>query len=321
MKEINVLFSSVGRRVELVKYFDRARKKLKIKSNLVGIDIEETAPALNFVDKYYLVPRVTDKNFIDEVLEICKKEKISLIIPTIDTELLVYSQNKERFRKEAGTEIMVSEEESIKIMRDKILTMKVLKENGLDVPKTLTNEDIRKEDYSFPLFIKPLDGSSSFNNFKIKNKKELEFFKEYVPNPMIQEFAEGQEYCVDVFSDFSSNIITVVPKKRVAFREGEITKGEIVKDRALIEVGKKIVEILKPIGEINFDCIKTQDKIFILEINGRFAGGSPMSFEAGANSPENLYKIFLGEKLEYNEDYCDGMWGLRFDDCIFKKFL
>ena len=38
---------------------------------------------------------------------------------------------------------------------------------------------------------------------------------------MIQEFAEGQEYCVDIFSDFSSNVITVVPKKRVAFREGK----------------------------------------------------------------------------------------------------
>ncbi len=319
MKEINVLFSSVGRRVELVKYFDRARKKLGIKSNLIGIDIEETAPALNFVDKYYLVPRVTNDNFIEKVLEICKKEKISLIVPTIDTELLLYSQNKERFKKEAGTEIMVSEEKSIRIMRDKILTMKFLKENGLDVPKTLTKEDIEKENYKFPLFIKPLDGSSSFNNFKIKTKKELEFFKDYVPNPMIQEFAEGQEYCVDVFSDFSSNVITVVPKKRVAFREGEITKGEIVKDRELINVGKKIVEILKPIGEINFDCIKTKDKIVILEINGRFAGGSPMSFEAGANSPENLYKIFLGEKLEYNEKYCNGMWGLRFDDCIFKN--
>lgn len=321
MEEINVLFSSVGRRVELVKYFDKARKKLGVKSKLIGIDIEETAPALNFVDKYYLVPRVTDEDFIEKVLEICKKEKISLIIPTIDTELLLYSQNKERFKKEARTEIMVSEEESIKIMRDKILTMKVLKENGLNVPKTLTNEDIEKEDYKFPLFIKPLNGSSSFNNFKVKNKKELDFFKDYVPNPMIQEFAEGQEYCVDVFSDFSSNVITVVPKKRVAFREGEITKGEIVKDRELIEIGKRIVEILKPIGEINFDCIKTKNEIVILEINGRFAGGSPMSFEAGANSPENLYKIFLGKKLEYNENYCNGMWGLRFDDCIFKKSM
>lgn len=319
MREINILFSSVGRRVELVKYFDKARKKMGVNGTLIGIDTEQTAPALSFVDKWFVVPKVLEKNFIDKVIEICKAEKISLIIPTIDTELLIYSKNKERLRKECGTEVMVSDENSIRIMRDKILTMKVLKENGINVPNTLSDEDIESENYDFPLFIKPLNGSSSFDNFKINNKKELNFFKEYVPNPMIQEFIPGQEYCVDVFSDFESNVITVVPKKRVAFREGEITKGLIEKDKELIETGKKLVEILKPVGEINFDCIKVKNKVVVLEVNGRFAGGSPMSFEAGANSPENLYKLLLGEKLEYNENYTDKMWALRFDDCIFKN--
>lgn len=321
MKEINILFSSVGRRVELVKYFDKARKKLNIEGALIGIDLEETAPALNFVDRAYLVPKITDKNFINEVIKICKKENITIIIPTLDTELSIYSQNKVKIREESGAEVLVSDEESIKIMRDKILTMEFLKQNGLDVPVTLTLKDVQEKNYKFPLFIKPLNGSSSFNNFKIKDEKELDFFKEYVPNPMIQEFIEGQEYCVDIFSDFNSNVITVVPKKRVAFREGEITKGKIVKDKEIIEVGKKLVKILKPKGEINFDCIKTKDnRVVILEINGRFAGGSPMSFEAGANSPENIYKLLLGETLNYTEDYNENLWGLRFDDCIFRKF-
>ena len=111
------------------------------------------------------------------------------------------------------------------------------------------------------------------------------FFKEYIPNPMIQEFADGPEYCVDVFSDFNSKLITVVPKLRVAHRSGEITKAKVVKDREIIELTKKLVSILKPQGEINFDCIKTQEGIKIIEINGRFAGGAPISFKAGANSP------------------------------------
>ena len=63
MKEINVLFSSVGRRVELVNYFDKARKKLGIKGTLIGVDIDQTAPALNFVDRYYLIPRISSENF------------------------------------------------------------------------------------------------------------------------------------------------------------------------------------------------------------------------------------------------------------------
>lgn len=317
MRDINILFSSAGRRVELINSFRKAKENMNIKGNFIGVDIDELAPALNFVDKKYIVPRLNSSEFIPTIIDICKKENIALIIPTIDTELEVYSKNKALIEKETNTKVMVSDIDVISKVRDKIATYNFLKREGFDVPRLITEQDIDNKNYTFPLFIKPLDGSSSINAFKIQNEKELMFFKDYVPNPMIQEFADGQEYCVDVFSDFNSNIITTVPKLRLAHRSGEITKSKIVKDREIIELSKRLVEVLKPKGEINFDCIKTKDSIKIIEINGRFAGGAPISFKAGANSPENLYKILLGETLEYNENYNDGMIALRFDDAIF----
>lgn len=316
MKKINILFSSAGRRVELINSFREAKEKLGIEGKLVGVDLDELAPALNFVDVKYKVPRINSKDFIPTIIDICKKEQISLIIPTIDTELELYSKNK-KLIEESGAKVMVSDIDTTSIMRNKIETYKYLKKHGFGVPRLITDEDIKYKNYSFPLFIKPLDGSSSINAFKINNEKELMFFKEYIPNPMIQEFADGPEYCVDVFSDFNSKLITVVPKLRVAHRSGEITKAKVVKDREIIELTKKLVSILKPQGEINFDCIKTQEGIKIIEINGRFAGGAPISFKAGANSPEKLYRILQNEELEYNEDYTDGMIALRFDDAVF----
>lgn len=317
MKKINVLFSSVGRRVELVNSFRNAKNKLEIEGNLVGIDVDELAPALNFVDRKYIVPKLNTEEFIPTIIEICKKEQISLIIPTIDTELELYSKNKRLIEQESGAKVMVSDIEVISIVRNKIETYKYLKDNGFGVPKLITSEDIENKNYKLPLFIKPLDGSSSINAFKINNDEELMFFKDYIQNPIIQEFADGEEYCVDVFSDFNSNLLTVVPKLRMAHRSGEITKAKIIKDREIIELTKKLVNLLKPKGEINFDCIKTQNGIKIIEINARFAGGAPISFNAGANSPEKLYKILQNEKLEYNENYKDGMIALRFDDAVF----
>lgn len=317
MQEINVLFSSVGRRVELVNAFREASNELNIKSNLIGVDMDELAPALKFVDRCYKAPRILSEEFIPTIIEICKKEKISLIIPTLDTELLKYSKNKELIEKESGAKVMVCDEEAISIMRNKVKTYNFLKEKNFEVPKLITDNEINTKDYKFPLFIKPLDGSSSINNFKVNNEKELEFFKEYIPNPMIQEFANGEEYCVDVFSDFEGRVITVVPKLRVAHRGGEITKAKVIKDREIIELGKRLVEVLKPIGEVNFDCIKNENKINILEINGRFAGGAPISFKAGANSPKKLYQLLLGERLDYSEDFEDGFIALRFDDAVF----
>lgn len=317
MSKINVLFSSVGRRVELVNSFREAKDELNIEGNLIGVDMDSLAPALKFVDKAYEVPRINSPEFIPKIIEICKKENISLIIPTLDTELPVYSKNKELIEKECGTKVMVSNEEVISIIRNKVKTYEFLKENGFDAPRVIDYKDIEESKIKFPLFIKPLDGSSSVNNFKINNYEELIFFAKYVPNAMIQEFAEGQEYCVDVFSDFDGNVITIVPKMRLAHRGGEITKARVVKDKEIIKVAKRLVELLKPCGEINFDCIKTGNTINIIEVNGRFAGGSPISFKAGANSPKNLYKILLGEKLEYSEEYKSDFIALRFDSAVF----
>lgn len=317
MDEINVLFSSVGRRVELVNSFRDSKDKLGINSKLIGIDIDELAPALKYVDKSYIVPRLDSIEFMPKIIEICNKENISLIIPTIDTELELYAKNKELIESETNAKIMVSDIDTISIVRDKIETYKFLKNKGLGVPNLITENDINNKDLKFPLFIKPLDGSSSINAFKVNNMEELLFFRTYITNPIIQEFADGQEYCVDVFSDFESKVISVVPKLRISHRSGEITKSKTVKDREIIELAKKIVEVLKPIGEINFDCIKTNDGIKIIEINGRFAGGAPISFKAGADSPSNLYKILSGECLEYSEEYKEDMIALRFDDAIY----
>lgn len=314
---INVLFSSVGRRVELVEAFRNAKDELNLEGTLIGADMDKLAPALRFVDKAYIVPKIKSDNFIDSIIDICKKEKISLIIPTLDTELLIYSQNKERIKRETGAIVMVSDEFVIDIIRNKIKTYDFLKSKGFKVPKLIREEELQRKDYKFPLFIKPLDGSSSINNFKINNEKELEFFSSYVPNPMIQEFAEGQEYCVDVFTDFDGNLLSVSPKIRLAHRGGEITKGKIVLDKEIINLAKDLCSTLKFMGEINFDCIKSKEGINVIEINGRFAGGSPMSFKAGANSPKKLYELIMGKELSYREDIKDGFIALRFDSCVY----
>lgn len=317
MNEINVLFSSAGRRVELINSFRHAKEELSIEGKLIGIDIDELAPALKFVDKSYIVPRLNDERFIPNIIEICKNENIALIIPTIDTELELYAKNKDLIEKETGAKVMVSDIDFISIVRDKIKTCKFLAKNGVKVPKLITDEDIEKENVKFPVFIKPLDGSSSINNFKVNNMEELLFFKNYIKKPMVQEFADGVEYCVDVFCDFDSNIISAVPKLRLSHRSGEITKAKIIKDREIINIAKKIVDILKPIGEINFDCIKTNNGIKVIEINGRFAGGAPISFKAGADSPSRLYQLLQGKKLNYSEEYSENMIAMRFDDAVY----
>ncbi|NMB44324.1 MAG: ATP-grasp domain-containing protein [Clostridiales bacterium] len=316
MKEYNILILSAGRRVELVQSFQKAAKRLNIKSNIVAGDCSETAPAIYFADKKAILPRINEDNYIEEIINVCKRENIRLVIPTIDTDLLLLSEERERIETESGATVLISSTEVISICRDKINTQKFLEENGFKIPKMYSKEELDSGRLKFPLFIKPKSGSSSINTFKVNNLEDLTTYRSLIKEPIVQDFMEGKEFTVDVFLDFAGNLITVVPRLRMATRSGEISKGKIIKDREIIEAIKRLVEVLKPIGHITVQLMKTNKGIEYIEINPRFGGGAPMSIQSGADSCESLYRLLMGEKLEYNENYRDNIMFFRFDNSI-----
>lgn len=316
MTEINVFILSAGRRVELVQSFQRAAHKLNIKSNIVAGDCSDTAPALYFADRIYKLPRINEPNYISSIIKACNQENISLIVPTIDTDLLLLAKNKKNIEEKTSAKVLISDARVIETCRDKINTQKFLEENNFGVPKMYTDDELESDDIKYPLFIKPKSGSSSINAFKVYNKKELDIYKSIIDGPIVQDFMEGEEYTVDVFLDFDGNVITIVPRLRVAVRSGEISKGKIIKDREIIDDITRLMKVLKPIGHITVQLMKTKKGIKYIEINPRFGGGAPMSIQSGADSCENLYRLLMGEKLEYNENYRDNIMFLRFDNSI-----
>ena len=316
MSEYNILILSAGRRVELVTLFKKAAKDLNLKSTVVAADCSNTAPALYFADKMIILPRIDDPAYIDAIIESSKKERIKLIVPTIDTDLMLLSKNQDYIFEKSGAKVLISSEKVITICRDKIKTHYYLEENGFNVPK------LYEKDYQnilYPVFIKPVDGSSSINAFKVNSRDELDNYLKLIKKPMIQEYISGEEFTVDVFLDFDSKIISIVPRLRMQVRGGEISKGKIIKNRLVIDEIMKLMRALKPIGHITVQLMLTDKGIKFIEINPRFGGGAPMSIESGANSCINLYKLLLNEKLTYNEDYEENLVFLRYDKSICLK--
>lgn len=316
MASKNILILSAGRRVELVKCFKDAAEKLGIHTKIFAADISNTAPALYFADEFRIVSRINSGRYIDDIIEICNNDDIDLIIPTIDTELEILAKNKELIESKTNAIVHVSSERVVEICNDKIKSYDFFVGNGFLAPRLITEEDIKNEYYQLPLFIKPLNGSSSINTFKINKKEELEFFYNYIKEPMVQEFIAGDEFTIDVFCDFSGKVISVTPRIRIATRSGEILKGQINKDPEVVEDVIKLVKALNPIGHITVQCMKTERGIEYIEINPRFGGGAPMSIKAGADSCEYLYRLLMGEELEYMSNAKDGMYFSRFDDCV-----
>lgn len=314
---INVLILSAGRRVELISCFKRAKERLGIKGNIIAADASELAPALYFADINEVVPRISDSDgYIRAIVDICRNFKVSLVVPTIDTELILLSERRAEI-EETGAKVLISEEKVTKICRDKTNTQIFLEEHGFLVPHMLSKEELSNPgSLQYPLFIKPKDGSSSINAFQVHNEEELEVYLKLIDNPMVQEYIEGTEFTIDAFLDFASRLITVVPRVRIATRSGEIAKGVIKKDRAIMDEVSRLMAALKPIGHITVQCKKTKKGIEFIEINPRFGGGAPMSIMAGADSCENLYRLLLGEELSYNERFRENLTFLRFDQSI-----
>jgi carbamoyl-phosphate synthase large subunit len=310
----NLLITSAGRRVGLVKAFQTELKKNFPNSKVYTAEANpEWASACRISDGYFTIPRVDDENYINSILDLCKHNEINVVIPTIDTELLVLSHAKELFSLN-NIQIIVSDIDFISKCRDKRLTNFLFSELNIDVPRT-----INKENPTFPVFIKPYDGSLSKDIYLISKKEDLTDSILINPKLMFMEYispVDFQEYSVDAYYDKNNILKCLVPRLRIEVRGGEISKGRTEKGKFYNTLKEKLHYLKGAVGclTIQFFIGKTNDEIVGIEINPRFGGGFPLSFASGANYPGYIIQEYMmNESIEFIENWIENRVMLRFD--------
>ena len=314
----NILITSAGKRVALVKAFKETLLKYFHDSKVYTTDMNPRMPPAAYVsDGCISVPRVTSEDYIGILQEICQKYDIGLVVPTIDTELSILSANKSIF-EEIGTHLCVSEYDFIMMCRDKRNTGAFFENNGIRVPQPIDKYHPR-----FPMFAKPYDGSLSSNMHYIKTAEDLTAEILADPKLIFMEYIykkKYQEYTVDMYFARDHQLKMAVPRERIEIRAGEINKGRTVKEFLEPYIHQHLSYIEGCEGCIcgQFFYNKENNDVVGIEINPRFGGGYPLSYAARANYPEFLIrKYFLGESILYSDDWTDGMLMLRYDDAIF----
>ena len=314
----NILITSAGKRVALVKAFKETLLKYFHDSKVYTTDMNPRMPPAAYVsDGCISVPRVTAEDYIGILQEICQKYDIGLVVPTIDTELSILSANKSIF-EEIGTHLCVSEYDFIMMCRDKRNTGAFFENNGIRVPQPIDKYHPR-----FPMFAKPYDGSLSSNMHYIKTAEDLTAEILADPKLIFMEYIykkKYQEYTVDMYFARDHQLKMAVPRERIEIRAGEINKGRTVKEFLEPYIHQHLSYIEGCEGCIcgQFFYNKENNDVVGIEINPRFGGGYPLSYAARANYPEFLIReYFLGESMLYSDDWTDGMLMLRYDDAIF----
>ena len=313
---MNILFTCAGRRTYLLKYF---KENMSEGDKIVATDMQLSAPALTAADIKVQVPAVYDPSYIDVTLDICKKYNINALLCLNDLELPILAENKARFET-IGVTVIVSDPKVIDIAFDKYKTAQWVESIGLNAPKTYVTLASAKEalangEIAFPLFMKPRWGSGSIGLETIDDLEELDIYyhllmkkikktilatasvgDEYI---MIQEKLTGKEFGLDVMNDLKGNNVGVSVKQKLAMRAGETDKAITVDIPEVYEMGKKIGQNLHHIGNLDVDIMQRSNGDYcVLELNPRFGGGYPFSYEAGANMPKAILKWLKGEKID-----------------------
>jgi carbamoyl-phosphate synthase large subunit len=320
-----VLFTCIGRRVSLLRSFQKAARKLGLDASFYGTDTSKLSPALQLSDDAFLVEPTTHARYIDQLLSIVRGHTVNLLVPTVDLDLRLLAQHRQRF-EELGCRVLVSDPEVIDTCQDKRRTFGFLTKNGFGSPATMSVRTAlvadRRGELRWPCFLKRWDGYASRDNAIVHSPGEMRFFARRIPNAICQEFIEGTEYTCDAYVDFGMNVRCVVPRRRIEVRSGEVSKGQVVKHPEIMSQAKRVVERLGAgPGVITLQLFVTKDgRVQFTEINPRFGGGAPLSIQAGADFPRWILQELTGDRPRIGfDDFTDGLVMLRYDAEVWLK--
>lgn len=313
---MNILLTSAGRRGYMVEFFKQA---------LGGQGLVHTgnssalSPAFYYADRHVVTPIIYDDNYIPFLKEYCAANEIKVIVSLFDIDLMVLAKHKEEFAK-MGVTVAVSDPEVIDICNDKWKTYEFCVENGFNTPQTYKSladakEAIEKGVLSYPVMVKPRWGMGSIAVCQADNEQELEVFAAKVKKEifdsylkyeseadtkvcvLFQEKLNGQEYGLDVIHDLKGEHRLTVVRKKLAMRSGETDCAAVLKEPSIEEVGTRLGDKLRHIGNLDMDVFVAGSIPYVLELNARFGGGYPFSHFAGVNLPKAILKWACGEEI------------------------
>ncbi len=310
---MNVVITSVSRKVSLIRAFQEALAA-EGDGHVIGVDVSPTAVGLYMADEHYLVPRSDDAAFIPTLLDLCTKHGVRLVVPTRDEELPVLAKARGEFLR-AGVRIMVPPVETVEICQDKLRFAEFCARNGLGAPEIRDSP----ENGPFPVFVKPRHGKGGKGTFLVRSRVELDgALARLGGDAIVQEFIDAPEYTIDLFADFSGNVISVVPRQRILVVGGESYVSCTVKDIRLRNEAIRLAKALRLEGHNTIQCFLKGDQVKFIEVNARYGGAAALGFAAGAKTPLDLVRIVNGKQVEpHVDDFQEGLFMLRYTQDLF----
>ena len=319
---MNLLFCSVGRRCELLKDF---RKTMGDDLKIVVTDHSEVAPAMAFADKAYLVPLISDPDYIPMILDICKKEQIEAVTTLIDPEIMLLAKHREEFEK-LGVLVLAPYEETAKLCFNKYELYRFLTEHQINTIRTYgTFEEFEDAfqagEIAFPVFVKPREGSGSVGARKIETMELLRQVTEEDKSLIIQELTTGKDLDADVYVDtVSHKPVAMFSKRKLSTTIGGANKTISFKDETLFAFIKSVLSVMQFNGPLDMDFFYQNGQYYLSEINPRFGGAYLHAYGAGVDFVKLIAENIKGNENKENiGDYEEDIIMMMYDSVVIRK--
>lgn len=251
-------------------------------SSVIGTDVREAG---NSADRFYLVPEALNPVYPETLLNIIKKERPALFIPTVSEELALVAGLKKEINRE-GTAVFISGVREVEIANDKFRTAEFMERCGVPVPRTfdgtVDKEAVLKE-IGLPVLVKP-KFSRGGRGVEVYGEA-AELLADKRKEAVVQEFVPGQGFDVNLFIDGEGALRSSVLLKKMRVDdgpEGRAFEVERVEDglEEVTDVGVRAAKSLGLTGPLHFDIrLKADGSPVLLEINARVGRNISHSLE------------------------------------------
>ena len=280
--------ASVGRQAYLADAFTSACGS---DGRVLAYDHDPWAAGCAAARHGYRAPPFRDDAYGPWLVDLCRRERVSLLLTLNADELAVLEDMREELAS-VGTSLVGMPRDTLHACLDKARLASLCEGTPFASPATWSADDEERiPEAAFPLIAKERFGRGSRGLVRLEDRRAAHAFVEGLAckgDWLLQERIEGQEYGLDLVNDLKGRFAAVLPRRKIRMRAGETDVAETVADPALADAGRDLARRLGHAGLVDVDVLRACGRDHLLDVNPRFGGGYVFSHRAGADVPAAL---------------------------------
>lgn len=278
-----------------------------------GMDIKPYTPYMERFAETAVAPRYTEKEYLPFLKDYMLKKEITHFLPTTEPEMLLADQERDFF-KGNGIYLVLNNSEILRVCTSKYRTAEFLQSHGVEAPETFYASDISGKELRFPLVLKEDFGRGGHGMSVILDR--VAWDQASKDRMVCQEYIEGPEYTVGVFSDGES--VRSITYLRELGLGGMSVSVKCVDVPAIREIAEKTARAFQLEGSFNIQLREREGHFFVFEINPRLSSTTGFRHRMGFQDAVWWIEMLEGKRLSGTYEEPIGMLGIKVtDDVVF----